>query len=262
MAITRTPIVDDDGTGTTGTVLDNAWKQQFYDQIDAVMAGSTTSVTTVTASGGVTTPAGQIRWVQANPSSAEITLSGVTAGNTGDLLIVQNTGYFTVWLTYGTGPGQFLNHVTSGPTPLARLGAAIYLQLGGGSWIIVSHEQGAPIAVPFNAANYSGGTATAANISRHDYVLRGKMLTYGIMLANFPASGSSSTVAVKGTPYQFVPELSSKPNYFPITLNAGGSWQGGLAAVPDQTTINLSRYDFANFTGSIHLFFSHTLPVV
>jgi len=35
MAITRTPIVDDDGTGTTGTVIDNAWKQQLYDQIDA-----------------------------------------------------------------------------------------------------------------------------------------------------------------------------------------------------------------------------------
>ena len=39
MAITRTPMVDDDGTGTTGTVINNAWKQQFYDQIDAA-AGS------------------------------------------------------------------------------------------------------------------------------------------------------------------------------------------------------------------------------
>ena len=38
MAITRTPIIDDDGTGTTGTVLDNAWKQELYDQIDAAGA--------------------------------------------------------------------------------------------------------------------------------------------------------------------------------------------------------------------------------
>ena len=37
MAITRTPIVDDDGSGSTGTVIDNAWKQQFYDQIDAAL---------------------------------------------------------------------------------------------------------------------------------------------------------------------------------------------------------------------------------
>jgi len=39
MAITRTPIVDDDGTGTTGTVIDNAWKTELYNQIDALTAG-------------------------------------------------------------------------------------------------------------------------------------------------------------------------------------------------------------------------------
>jgi hypothetical protein len=36
--ITRTPITDDDGTGTTGTVLNDAWKQEFYAQIDALIA--------------------------------------------------------------------------------------------------------------------------------------------------------------------------------------------------------------------------------
>ena len=39
MAITRTPIVDDDGSGQTGTVIDNAWKQELYNQIDAVIGG-------------------------------------------------------------------------------------------------------------------------------------------------------------------------------------------------------------------------------
>lgn len=34
MAITRTPIIDDSGSGQDGTVIDNAWKQQLYDQID------------------------------------------------------------------------------------------------------------------------------------------------------------------------------------------------------------------------------------
>ena len=36
--ITRTPIHDDDGTGTTGTIIDNAWKQELYNQIDADVA--------------------------------------------------------------------------------------------------------------------------------------------------------------------------------------------------------------------------------
>jgi hypothetical protein len=46
MAITRTAMVDDDGTGTTGTVINNAWKQQLYDQIDAAdtAMGTWTSV--------------------------------------------------------------------------------------------------------------------------------------------------------------------------------------------------------------------------
>lgn len=35
MAITRTAITDDDGTGTSGTGLDNAWKTELYNQIDA-----------------------------------------------------------------------------------------------------------------------------------------------------------------------------------------------------------------------------------
>jgi hypothetical protein len=38
VAITRTAIVDDSGLGTDGTGLDNAWKQELYDQIDAADA--------------------------------------------------------------------------------------------------------------------------------------------------------------------------------------------------------------------------------
>jgi hypothetical protein len=39
MAITRTPMIDDDGSGTTGTIINNAWKQEFYGQIDAALGG-------------------------------------------------------------------------------------------------------------------------------------------------------------------------------------------------------------------------------
>lgn len=44
MAITRTPIIDDDGSGTTGTVIDNAWKQELYNQIDGLVGGPTGGV--------------------------------------------------------------------------------------------------------------------------------------------------------------------------------------------------------------------------
>jgi hypothetical protein len=38
MAIIRTPIIDDDGSNTTGTPIDNFWKQEFYDQIDGAIS--------------------------------------------------------------------------------------------------------------------------------------------------------------------------------------------------------------------------------
>jgi len=37
MAITRTPLIDDDGSGTTGTILNNAWQTGLYNAIDAAL---------------------------------------------------------------------------------------------------------------------------------------------------------------------------------------------------------------------------------
>jgi hypothetical protein len=45
MPITRTAMIDDDGSGTTGTILNNAWKQELYTQIDGlIVVGSWTPV--------------------------------------------------------------------------------------------------------------------------------------------------------------------------------------------------------------------------
>lgn len=38
MAITRTPLIDDDGSFNTGTVINNAWKTELYNQIDAALS--------------------------------------------------------------------------------------------------------------------------------------------------------------------------------------------------------------------------------
>jgi len=37
MPITRTAMIDDDGSGTTGTIFNNAWKTELYNQIDALI---------------------------------------------------------------------------------------------------------------------------------------------------------------------------------------------------------------------------------
>jgi hypothetical protein len=58
MPITRTPMIDDDGSGTTGTIINNAWKQELYNQIDATVGGVWQNVPyaagNFTGSGGMT----------------------------------------------------------------------------------------------------------------------------------------------------------------------------------------------------------------
>jgi hypothetical protein len=56
VGITRTAITDDDGSGTSGTGLDNAWKQELYDQIDATLAALTIAAgdTVITLTDGAT----------------------------------------------------------------------------------------------------------------------------------------------------------------------------------------------------------------
>ena len=66
MAITRTAMVDDDGSGTTGTILNNAWKSEFYNQIDAAdvaLAGTIGgSWTNIPYAAGNFTAAGAMIW--------------------------------------------------------------------------------------------------------------------------------------------------------------------------------------------------------
>jgi hypothetical protein len=51
MAISRTPMIDDDGSGMTGTILNNAWKTELYNQIDGLVSGSLQSFIVTDASG-------------------------------------------------------------------------------------------------------------------------------------------------------------------------------------------------------------------
>jgi len=60
MPITRTVMIDDDGSGTTGTILNNAWLQTIYNQIDA-------TVETVGS------------WTLTDQSGAGLTFAGTTA---------------------------------------------------------------------------------------------------------------------------------------------------------------------------------------
>jgi hypothetical protein len=129
MPITRTPIIDDSGSGQDGTVLDNAWKQEFYDQIDNALIAPNTWVvrpfnaadyTVAQGSGTWTVTSARFTYVQVDAKTAVLSwfVDGMTiAGSPIALAIqlpfaagipVQSTfGYFMAGVS-GTGMVEVL----------------------------------------------------------------------------------------------------------------------------------------------------------
>jgi hypothetical protein len=71
MPITRTPMVDDDGSGQHGTVVNNAWKSELYDQIDGALPAAT--VPAPGAAGNLLTSTGAA-WSSAPPRTRFVEL--------------------------------------------------------------------------------------------------------------------------------------------------------------------------------------------
>ena len=72
MAITRTPIHDDDGSGTTGTIIDNAWKQELYNQIDALPFGTIPAPYRIPSSLSIPIPGSVNDWNPAGGAAAVV----------------------------------------------------------------------------------------------------------------------------------------------------------------------------------------------
>src|SRR5262245_21412071 len=165
MAITRTPIIDDDGSGTTGTVIDNAWKQEFYDQIDAVAGGLTvvTSAAVGTLNDWVIpgrTSNTLVRWTGGSDS----VVTGVANGIVGDRLTIINYStvvlYFAHYATGSAANARFVNTTTSSYTPIAPGGTVTYVFADINAWLLVNHEQGAWIQPLFVATNFVANAGT------------------------------------------------------------------------------------------------------
>ena len=108
MPITRTPIHDDDGSGTTGTILDNAWKQELYGQIDAALPA----------------PYAYGLWTPTDASGAGMTFGPGTWARWGRLVYAQ------VQLLFPTNTNTALALVDGLPAP-ANTHSGLYMSFGG-----------------------------------------------------------------------------------------------------------------------------------
>lgn len=207
--ITRTPWIDDDGSGTTGTVLNNAIKTELYDQIDAALATSEgdTEFINVAAAPFDNVPLSATKRVHYLNVPITATVTGCANGKPGDILIVSNaTGDPTRIVTLphqstaSAAANRFTNFATSGPTPLCGSsgvvgGVATYLYDSFFTmWRLVSHEQGGWITAPFSAANFTANSGTwtveAADVVSCRYRLTGRTLTLNVLIQNTSTTGA------------------------------------------------------------------------
>lgn len=153
MAITRTPIHDDDGSGTTGTIIDNAWKQEFYDQIDAAdAAGAPISLLTKTNGSSTGSGANLVTFTMpalTQDDSIRVVVSMTQAGAAGTNLYLSTPGIVFIRLD-DIGSGRAMN-------------AGEF-----GLWEVVIHEcQTNPAQLQMNAWGGVGGQPGGTHVCQY-----------------------------------------------------------------------------------------------
>lgn len=197
--ITRTHMIDDDGSGEVGTVLNDAWLQAIYNQIDAVVAASQSEVITSAQNWTMVTTTAVGVQNSFNPginrntiircaNASLLTITGFPQGFAGQLIRLYTIGAGQIDLPYydsrSPTADRLVNYVTSAPTSLApgtaptRAFAEYQWVATDGHWLLRSHEQGAFITAPYNSADFVGIGTTAGAIQTSKYRLHGRELRY------------------------------------------------------------------------------------
>jgi hypothetical protein len=188
VTITRTALVDDDGTGTTGTVVNNAVKTELYDQIDAALA-SVGNPANLTASVPVN---------KGGTGAATLTAHGVVIGNGTSAVNVTGAGTAGQVLT-SNGASADPTFQANGALPVPRTetgtGNITALALPSGSGDLVIYMNNASLAtIQGIAAGAAAQRLTIHSIGagQVDLSHQDTAATAATRLINFATSGKST----------------------------------------------------------------------
>jgi hypothetical protein len=216
VTITRTAWTDDDGSGTTGTVINNAVKTELYNQIDGGFSALSPGTSTITTTGTQTAlalPAGGGPLVIFANNASLLTVQGIAAGLNGQQLTIVSIGAGQVDLAHLNGSAsaanRLINVATSGNTSLAAgRGAATYVYdaTTAPGWRLDHHEQGGMITPAYASGNFTGNgsmtwTVDAGDVTSYRYLLRGRLLTVMWQLDTTSVGGTLNTtlqIAIPG----------------------------------------------------------------
>lgn len=204
MPITRSVWIDDDGSGTTGTIINNAELQKIYDNVDAFLPTGGLYAYLVNSQTGTFhnwAPAGWtnkqhvlIHWF----GGADTTITGIAGGASGQIVTIKNMGGSVLSFPNQSASSTvyFRNIATSAATPVGPGGSITYVNNQAVFWHCIGHEQGAWITPPFSAAEYAGmspitWTVAAGNVSQASYRLSGRTLQWALQLSGTTLGGTN-----------------------------------------------------------------------
>jgi hypothetical protein len=265
MSINRAPfnaLVDDDGTGTTGTVWNTTQiKNVLLDPIDAALLTPIQypTVTGVQHDFVLANPGMNCRLVWGN--SGVLTLDGITGGITGQTVTIIAGGGQIDLVHQGSGSAstnRFQNVVTSGPTSIAGYGKAVYAyESQFGFWRLIDHEQGAWIQPPFAATDYTGNGSMTWTVDPGDvfcplmYRLDGKTLALTFDLVNTTVGGSVNFALQIRIPGGFTSAPNQRVGGGLIVTETGVSVPGSYISIGGGiTALQLIKSGAANWTAS------------
>lgn len=265
MAVTigRTPQIDDDGSGGTGTPWNNAWKQELYNQIDAALAAAAAAafgpIQTITTTGtqndfALTAGATELR---CNNASL-LTFTGLAAGFDGQRLTISSVGAGQVDIKNQDAGSSAANRVNVGVAGTISLAAGVgratlVYDATAIRWRVLLHEQGAWITPPYAAGDFTAlsGTWTvdAGDVTLFRYYLKGRCLTVNFYLVTTSVSAAMNTLYIK-LPAGLTAAISF---YISNLMYNDAAWASGgvLSIVATDTRIALQKKDLGSANWSI-----------
>lgn len=255
--IQRTADTDDDGSGTTGTIHNNAWKTAIYNAVDDASADLDDS----TATGGQNNfalaqyGATVLRW----NGASDVTFTGFANGiEARQVLVINATSARNILFAYentdSTTTNRFITESVIGqyigPGGLAHL---VYDSTSS-RWRVSCLDPGAPIKPAFDAGDFIGSgsmtwTVAAGDIETYAFTQRGKRLIVDFSIKETSVGGTPDTALQIAIPGSFA-AVNYVANGCVVNDNNGGYVFGFVQVAPSGTILSVYRSSTATWSAA------------
>lgn len=195
-------------------------------------------------------------------NATDLTIAGFASGVNGQRLTIVSVGAGKVFLTHNgvnaIASSKLLNAVTSVATPLAAgSGRAVYeFDSTSAGWRLISHIQGAPIAVTYASGNFlvfSGGgtwTVDSGDQITFQYTIIDKMCLVQVILDTTSISGTCTRLQII-TPVTSVARVDGVGTLYNNSASVGQAIEVFISAASPSLLFNL--YGSGALTASTNL---------